>query len=149
MEFRYEYEKTLPAEQVDIEIGETAQRGYRETEFHYHGQIRTLINPGWYVDDEDMQGLHANEDQKQYAININRAKAEIDGLLLPEDIRNLRELLGLTKEEAGIRLGGGHNGFGKYETGEILPSKALNNVLTLLQRDPEQLDNIPEPLNWN
>lgn len=54
----------------------------------------------------------------------------------PEEIRSIREHLGLSQVEAGELLGGGPRAFTKYEAGTIKPSASVINLLRLLEADP-------------
>lgn len=60
--------------------------------------------------------------------------------LSPDEIRALRERLGLTQLEAGKLLGGGPSAFTKYETGTVKPAAAVNNLLRLLKANPDMID---------
>lgn len=60
--------------------------------------------------------------------------------LVPDDIRTIREGLGLTQREAGELLGGGPKAFAKYEAGEMTPSTACNNLLRVLRANPSALN---------
>ena len=59
--------------------------------------------------------------------------------LSPDDIRRIREGLGLTQVEAGELLGGGPRAFTKYENGTIRPTAAVSNLLRLLEKAPHEL----------
>ena len=59
--------------------------------------------------------------------------------LSPEDIRRIREGLGLTQVEAGELLGGGPRAFTKYENGTIRPTASIMNLLRLLEKAPHEL----------
>ena len=52
--------------------------------------------------------------------------------LTPEEIRAIRERLGLSQVDAGELLGGGPRAFTKYEAGTIKPSASICNLLRLL-----------------
>lgn len=56
--------------------------------------------------------------------------------LTPDDIRRIRETLGLSQAEAGELLGGGPRAFTKYENGTIKPAAAVSNLLRLVDGDP-------------
>jgi transcriptional regulator with XRE-family HTH domain len=56
--------------------------------------------------------------------------------LTPERIRTIRLELGLSQEDAGALLGGGPRAFQKYESGEVSPSAALEQLLQLLVQSP-------------
>ena len=62
-----------------------------------------------------------------------------DEVLLPSEIRRIRERLGLSQVEAGKILGGGPRAFTKYETGSMSPAASTNNLLRLLDADPTAL----------
>jgi HTH-type transcriptional regulator/antitoxin MqsA len=55
---------------------------------------------------------------------------------MPEDVKRIRKHLKLTQREAGLIIVGGPNAFQKYESGEVLVSKAITSALILLDRDP-------------
>ena len=56
--------------------------------------------------------------------------------MLPEEVRTIREKLGLTQAEAGEVIGGGPRAFTKYEAGTVRPATAVVNLLRLLDTDP-------------
>ena len=60
-------------------------------------------------------------------------------MLKPEEIRRIRKRLGLAQTEAGQMIGGGPRAFQKYESGDLLPSRAISSALTLLDHDPKAL----------
>ena len=59
--------------------------------------------------------------------------------ITPDEIRNIREGLGLTQVEAGELIGGGPRAFTKYESGDIRPSAAARNLLRLLRENPSAI----------
>lgn len=71
-----------------------------------------------------------------------RRKRELD-ILVGEDVgawlKKVRCVLKLTQEEASIITGGGHNGFGRYERGDVLPMRAVVCLFKLLYAHPELL----------
>ena len=58
----------------------------------------------------------------------------------PEDIRSIREMLGLTQAEAGEVVGGGPRAFTKYEAGTVKPAASVVNLLRLLEANPRFVD---------
>ena len=54
----------------------------------------------------------------------------------PDEIRAIREHLGLSQAEAGKVIGGGPRAFTKYEAGAVKPSAAVVNALRHMQADP-------------
>jgi HTH-type transcriptional regulator/antitoxin MqsA len=60
-------------------------------------------------------------------------------LLEPEEIRRIRRILHLSQEAAGLLIGGGPRAFQKYESGDLLPSRAASSALALLRHNPDAL----------
>ena len=60
-------------------------------------------------------------------------------VIAPNEIRAIRERLGLTQVEAGELLGGGPRAFTKYEAGSVKPAASVINLLRLLEADPSML----------
>ena len=51
----------------------------------------------------------------------------------------IRQKLRLSQEAAGRLIGGGPRAFQKYESGDLLPSRAISSALVLLDHDPDGL----------
>jgi HTH-type transcriptional regulator/antitoxin MqsA len=101
-------------------------------------QSITFDMPGWYCDQSE-ESMHTGEDMKVSDRMLNLLKARSEGLLEPEEIRRIRKKLHLSQEAAGILIGGGPRAFQKYESGSLLPSRAVSSALVLLDHDPEAL----------
>lgn len=66
---------------------------------------------------------------------------ETDRQLAPGEIRRIREeRLGLTQSELEQILGLGEKTVVRWETGRVLPTKAADSLLRLLDRDPSAVD---------
>jgi len=113
-------------------------RDVRPMTLTYRNESITFDMPGWYCDSSD-ESIHTGADMKLSDRMLNRLKARIEGLLEPQEIRRIRKKLGLTQEQAGQLIGGGPRAFQKYETGDVLPSRAISSALVLLDHDPAAL----------
>jgi len=113
-------------------------RGVRPMTLSYKNQSLTFDMPGWYCDESD-ESIHTGDDMKFSDRMLNLLKARSEGLLEPEQIRRIRKKLHLSQEEAGNLIGGGPRAFQKYESGDLLPSRAISSALLLLDHDPEAL----------
>jgi HTH-type transcriptional regulator/antitoxin MqsA len=71
-----------------------------------------------------------------FAKQVNAASID------PAFIVRVRKKLKLDQREAAEIFGGGVNAFSRYETGKIEPPVALVKLLRILDRHPEQLDEI-------
>lgn len=120
------------------ETGAPMYRGVRPLTLTYKEQSITFDMPGWYCDQSE-ESIHTGEDMKVSDRMLNLLKARSEGLLEPEEIRRIRKKLHLSQEAAGLLIGGGPRAFQKYESGSLLPSRAVSSALVLLDHDPEAL----------
>jgi HTH-type transcriptional regulator/antitoxin MqsA len=126
------------ANPVCPETGAPMHRDERPLILTYKGESLTVNMPGWYCDQSE-QSIHTGDDMKVSDRGLNRLKARTEGLLAPEEIKRIRKKLGLTQEVAGELIGGGPRAFQKYETGDLMPSRAISSALVLLDHDPKAL----------
>ena len=118
--------------------GAPMRRDIRPMTLTYKGESITFDQPGWYCDESD-EGILVGKDLRISDRMLNRLKARSEGLLGPEEIRRIRKKLRLSQEAAGRVIGGGPRAFQKYESGDLLPSRAISSALILLDRDPGAL----------
>jgi HTH-type transcriptional regulator/antitoxin MqsA len=104
----------------------------------YKGESITFDMPGWYCDSSD-ESIHTGQDMKVSDRMLNRLKARVEGLLEPDEVRRIRKKLNISQTEAGQMIGGGPRAFQKYESGDLLPSRAISSALALLDHDPNGL----------
>ena len=115
----------------------------RPLELTYKGESLTVDMPGWYSD-QAQESIHTAEDMKVSDRALHYLKARAEGLLEPAEIRRIRKRLGLTQAVAGELIGGGPRAFQKYETGDLLPSRAISSALRLLDHDPAAIKVLSE-----
>ena len=127
----------------DIETGVELKRDVRSFTISYQGKSKTFDMPGWYPPNNECEATFTQEDLKVYDRAIKELKAEVEQLLSPAEIRSIRKRLKLTQLQAGLILGGGKRAFQKYESGDVLPSRAISNLLILLSHNPSLLKKIP------
>ena len=120
------------------QTGAPMHRGVRSMTLTYKDQSITFDMPGWYCDQTE-GGIHTGADMKVSDRMLNWLKARSEGLLEPEEIRRIRKKLKLSQETAGLIIGGGPRAFQKYESGDLLPSRAIGSALILLDHDPKAL----------
>ena len=118
--------------------GAPMHRDTRPMTLTYKGETITFNMPGWYCDASD-ETIHTGQDMKVSDRMLNLLKARIEGLLEPEEVRRIRKKLAISQTEAGQMIGGGPRAFQKYESGDLLPSRAISSALVLLDHDPKAL----------
>ena len=111
-------------------------RDVRPMTLAYRKETMTFDMPGWYCDASE-ESIHTSTDLKVSDRMLNLLKARAERLLGPEEIRRIRKKLQLTQVRASEIIGSGPRAFQKYETGDLLPSKAISSALLLLDHSPE------------
>lgn len=133
--------KELPETMASPETGETLQRGVRPFVVAYKGKSITVELPGYYPENGD-DGVHVGDDMAVTDAALRALKEEVEGIPAPATIRRVREKLKLSQREAGGLLKVGENAFDKYERGLIEPSGPTSQLLRLLDRHPELLNEL-------
>lgn len=104
----------------------------------YKSHPITVKQPGYWCD-ECGEGVIGGEDRKETQKELQTLRAEIDGLLTPDKIKQIREELKLTQSNASEIFGGGVNAFSRYERGETPIPRAASQLLQLLGAHPNLL----------
>ncbi len=73
---------------------------------------------------------------------LRELKRRVDGLPTPEQIKEIRAKLKLSQREAGELFKVGENAFDKYERGLIEPSGPTVQLMKLLSKHPELIDEL-------
>jgi HTH-type transcriptional regulator/antitoxin MqsA len=135
------HEKVLAGTMISPETGETLTRGIRPFTVEYKGESATVDLPGYYPAGEG-DGVHVGKDLSVVDEALRGLKEKIDGLPAPATIRQIRAKLKLSQREAGALFKVGENAFDKYERGLVEPSGPTIQLMTLLQKHPELLDEL-------
>ena len=132
--------RNLPDTMISPDTGEVLRRDVRPFDVTYKGETTTVALPGYYGAGED--GVMVGDDMKAADDALRALKERIDGLPSPSSIRKIRTKLKLSQREAGLLFKVGENAFDKYERGVIVPSGPTVQLMTLLDRHPELLDDL-------
>ena len=134
-------ETLLSETMVAPETGELLRRVMRPFAVVYKGVTITVDLPGYYPVGEG-DGVHVGRDMGVVDDALRALKEKIDGLPSPATIRRVRKKLKLTQREAGALLKVGENAFDKYERGLVEPSGPTSQLIKLLDRHPEIVDEL-------
>lgn len=134
-------EKIVAETMVSPETGEQLTRGVRPFAVAYKGEEMTVDLPGYYPPG-DGDGVHVGNDMSAVDDALRTLKEKVDGVPAPATIRRVRAKLKLSQREAGALFKVGENAFDKYERGLIEPSGPTIQLMTLLERHPELLDEL-------
>lgn len=113
----------------------------RTETIRYSGESITLTGlAGWFCP-ECSDGVFDDASSQRYAEASDRL-VMLARKRCREEVRRIRRKLGLTQKEAAAMFGGGINAFSRYERGEIEPSTATMQLLHLLDKHPELLNEL-------
>ena len=116
----------------------------------FEGETHRVDYRGQSVDVDGLSGFRcpACGEIEFDAASAERYAAAGDTLVLAErraagdELRRIRKKLKLNQAEASRLTGGGHNAFSRYETGKIVPTPAVMNLFRLLDRHPEEIEEL-------
>ncbi|HEY8696915.1 MAG TPA: type II toxin-antitoxin system MqsA family antitoxin [Rhizomicrobium sp.] len=121
------------------ETGEKLKRDVRPFVVRFRDRQRIVQLPGWYPARKSGDGVLEGDDMAVVDRALVELKAETQDVLKPNQVRAIRLRLKLSQRKAGEVLGGGPRAFQKYESGEVLVSRPMTQLLRLLDRDPKRL----------
>lgn len=126
---------------ISPETGEILTRGVRPFTVTYKGESMTVDLPGYYPASHG-EGVHVGDDMIATDAALRVLKEKVDGVPAPATIRRMRTKLKLSQREAGSLFKVGENAFDKYERGLIEPSGPTIQLMALLEKHPELLDEL-------
>lgn len=102
--------------------------------------------PGWWCR-LCGEGIIEGEDHQHFKDVFSTLRAKVEGVLTPKQISSIRKNMGISKRKASLLVGGGHNAFQRYESGEICPSSSTSALISLLGLRPELQQLLPSLQN--
>lgn len=113
----------------------------RQDTVDYKDHSKSFNVTGWWCsscDEAIFEGPELEAAERAFV----ELRAEVESVLLPEEVAEIRTKLNLSQREAGKILGGGPRAFQKYEAGAVPVSAPMNNLLLLLGKDPKRLEEL-------
>lgn len=84
--------------------------------------------------------IKTNPQAKEDLAKIKKRQQRLkDGFLTDQDIKRIRGKLGFAQREMAKKLGVGKNNFARYENLSVRQSKAMDNLLRILDVYPEAI----------
>jgi len=130
---------------LQCDDGTVLTHGRKDLSFSYKG--KTLVVPqvaGWHCpacqecEFDDGEGRRYSASQEAF---VRESDAQVAA-----ELRSIRKKLGLRQAEAGKLFGGGVNAFSEYERGKTQPHKSTVLLLRLLDKHPELLKELTQPV---
>jgi HTH-type transcriptional regulator/antitoxin MqsA len=134
-------DNNLPDSMTSPETGDILRRGVRPFVVTYRGESMSVDLPGYYPE-RGNEGIHVGNDMAAADAALRALKEKVEGIPSPTTIRRVRTQLNLSQREAGQLLRVGENAFDKYERGLVEPSGPTSQLLRLLDRHPELIDEL-------
>ena len=118
-------------------------RDTRDVPYTYKGETTTIPDVrGEFCPACGESVLSAPESSRVSAAMMEFNKQVNASLVDPAFIARVRKKLALDQRQAAEIFGGGPNAFSRYENGKTRPPLALVNLLRVLDRHPQLLDEI-------
>lgn len=133
--------RALPETTISPVTGEVLRRGVRPLAVSYKGETIVVDTPGYYPDG-DGDGVLIGDDMAPADEALRLLKERVDGLPSPAAIKEIRAKLKLSQREAGELFKVGENAFDKYERGLVEPSGPTTQLMKLLSKHPELVDEL-------
>jgi HTH-type transcriptional regulator / antitoxin MqsA len=111
-----------------------------EERFTYKGETLTVPDYVVYECAACGEALVDPASSKRSSKLLKDFSRKVDGLLPTADIKRIRKKLGFTQEQMAEVCGGGLKGFTRYESGQVIQSKGMDNLLRILDEFPHALD---------
>ena len=134
-------EKRLPETMIAPETGARLSRGDRPFIVTYKGESVTVDLLGYYPEGEG-DGVVVGDDMRVVDEALRALKEKLDGVPSPATIRRIRKKLKLSQRKAGELLKVGENAFDKYERGLVEPSGPTSQLIMVLDRHPEIIEEL-------
>lgn len=116
----------------------------------FAGETHQVVYRGATADVDGLSGFRcpACGEVEYDQASAERYAAAGDALVLAarqatgDELRRIRKKLRINQAEASRLTGGGHNAFSRYETGKVVPTPAVMNLFRLLDRHPEEVEEL-------
>lgn len=104
--------------------------------FNYKGRKVTVPDYVIYECEECGEAIVDKNSLKKAGKKLSSFKREAEGLLTPEEIKKIRKKFNFSQELMGEILGGGKKAFARYEAGNLCQSRAMDNLLRIIDAYP-------------
>lgn len=131
----------VPDTMPSPDTGEPMVRCVRTFVVSYKSESRTVELPGYYPTGSG-NGIHVGADMNAVDDALRALKEQLDGIPAPSTIWAVRTKLKLSQREAGLLRRVGENAFDKYERGLVEPSGPTIQLIKLLDRHPEIVEEL-------
>jgi putative zinc finger/helix-turn-helix YgiT family protein len=110
--------------------------------FEYNGEKIPIENYAVVHCDTCGEEVAGPESRNRSIPILRDAQRLIDRFLTAKEIRSIRKSFNMTQAQFSELLGGGEKGFARYETGRVLQSRPMDNLLRILSRHPETIETL-------
>ena len=107
--------------------------------FEYKGHQKTIDGCEKIVCKDCEESFFTDETSKRNEKIIRDFHREIDNLLTSSEMVKIRTSLGFTQKVFGELLGGGPKAFAKYESSVLTQSRAMDNLIRIVDTFPETI----------
>lgn len=118
-----------------------------DEEFKYKGYTLIISNYKSIICHTCGESVADKESYEKSIPLLRDFHRKTDGFLSGQEIKSIRKSFNMTQDEFSDLLGGGEKAFARYETGRVMQSKPMDNLLRILKEIPEAIDVLKEKTN--
>lgn len=105
-------------------------------EFKYKGEV-TIVQTIAYECGECSEAFFDDKVERNLEKSLADIRRRVDGLLTSDEIRAIRAMFGMTQVDFARALRVGEKNFARYETGQSIQERTMDNLLRLLRENPK------------
>lgn len=127
-----------------VECGKAEMvRDTRDVLYTYKGQTTTISDVTGDFCPACDESVHSAQESERLSAAMLEFNKEVNGSIVdPQFISSTRKKLKLDQQEAAEIFGGGANAFSRYENGKTKPPLALVQLLKLLSKHPDLINEL-------
>ncbi|MBN2436274.1 MAG: type II toxin-antitoxin system MqsA family antitoxin [Spirochaetes bacterium] len=114
----------------------------QDQEFSYKGHTLVIKDYQSTLCHNCGESIEENESYEKSIPLLRDFHRSVDGYLTGNEIRTIRKSFNMTQDEFSSVLGGGEKAFARYETGRVMQSKPMDNLLRILRDFPESISTL-------
>ncbi len=126
---------------ICVECGSHMNKSTEPFEEVFHGRTITISGIEYYKCNQCGEIVFDAAEAEKYDKQIIDKHREIEGLLLPSEIKAIREKYGLKQQEFEKILGVSSPSVSRWETGKVIQSKPVDLLMRAYNDSPELMHN--------
>lgn len=130
------------------DVGNLSKQTITE-EFEYKNKKKSISNYNIFVCNHCEEEFVSRKTIRATEKVLTDFRRQVDGLLMSNEIKTIRNKIGKTQTEMSSMLGYSPKTFARYENGQVTQSKAMDLLLRLMGESPDALNQIAKQVKFD